>query len=43
MHVAIEVAKEAGPGKNVLAVLPDTGERYISTDLFKVAEKAENA
>ena len=41
MQVALEVAKEAGAGKNVLVVLPDTGERYISTDLFKVSEKSE--
>lgn len=41
MHVAFQIAGEAGAGKNVLVVLPDTGERYISTDLFKVAEKTE--
>ncbi|MHC4183868.1 MAG: cysteine synthase A [Planctomycetota bacterium] len=39
MHVALQVAREAGPDENVLVVLPDTGERYISTDLFKVIEK----
>ncbi len=39
MHVALQIAREAGPDKNVLVVLPDTGERYISTDLFKVTEK----
>lgn len=39
MHVAFQIAQEAGAGKNVLVVLPDTGERYISTDLFKVAER----
>ncbi len=39
MHVALQVAREAGPDKNVLAILPDTGERYISTDLFKAVEK----
>ncbi len=43
MHVALQVAKEAGPDENVLVVLPDTGERYISTDLFKITEKTENA
>ena len=31
---AIKVAQELGPGKNVVVVLPDTGERYLSTDLF---------
>jgi cysteine synthase A len=39
MHVALQIAREAGPDENVLVVLPDTGERYISTDLFKVTEK----
>ncbi len=31
---AIKVAKELGPGKNVVVMLPDLGERYLSTDLF---------
>lgn len=31
---AIEVAKKAGKGKTVLTVIPDTGERYLSTPLF---------
>ena len=31
---AIEVAKKAGMGKTVVTVLPDTGERYLSTPLF---------
>lgn len=39
MHAALQVAREVGPDKNVLAILPDTGERYISTDLFKAVEK----
>ena len=39
MHVALQIARDAGPDKNVLVVLPDTGERYISTDLFKDVEK----
>ncbi|MCP5004731.1 MAG: cysteine synthase A [Planctomycetes bacterium] len=38
VHVALQIAKEAGPDKNVLVVLPDTGERYISTDLFKLVD-----
>ena len=33
-YAAILVAEELGPGKNVLVLLPDTGERYLSTDLF---------
>lgn len=31
---ALKLAKELGPGKTVVTVLPDTGERYFSTDLF---------
>ena len=29
-HVAVELAKEMGKGKNVIVVLPDSGSRYIS-------------
>lgn len=29
---ALEVAKQLGPGKRVLTVLPDTGERYLSIE-----------
>ncbi len=31
---ALEIAKEAPKGANILAMLPDTGERYLSTPLF---------
>ena len=31
---AIKLAKKLGKGKNVVTVLPDTGERYYSTELF---------
>jgi len=30
VHVAVEIAKELGPGKVVLTVLPDHGNRYVS-------------
>jgi cysteine synthase A len=32
---ALEVAKTAAPGSVILAMLPDTGERYLSTFLFE--------
>jgi cysteine synthase A len=32
---ALEVAKDAKPGEVILAMLPDTGERYLSTFLFE--------
>jgi len=31
---AMEIAKQLGAGQNVVAILPDTGERYLTTDLF---------
>ena len=31
---AIKIARQLGPGKSVVTVLPDTGERYLSTCLF---------
>jgi len=31
---ALRVAKEAAQGSTILAMLPDTGERYLSTPLF---------
>ena len=37
LWAALQVAKELGPGKNVVTILPDTGERYLSMDeAFKV-------
>lgn len=32
--VAMQVAERAAPGAVILAMLPDTGERYLSTPLF---------
>ncbi|MBV9949995.1 MAG: cysteine synthase A [Myxococcales bacterium] len=34
VHVALQVARELGEGKNVVTVLPDTGERYFSLDEY---------
>lgn len=31
---ALEIAKDAPKGANILVMLPDTGERYLSTPLF---------
>lgn len=33
---AIEEAKKLGKGKKVLFIAPDNGERYLSTDLYKL-------
>ena len=35
---AMELAKELGPGKRVVAVLASTGERYLSTPLFEYTD-----
>ncbi len=32
--VALEVARELGPGKRVLVMLPDTGERYLTVQHY---------
>jgi cysteine synthase len=34
LHASCIVAQELGRGKRVLAILPDTGERYLSTEWF---------
>lgn len=34
VFAALKVAKKLGPGKNVVTILCDTGERYLSTGVF---------
>ena len=34
LHASCLVAPQLGRGKRVLAILPDTGERYLSTELW---------
>lgn len=36
IYAALEVAKKLGTGKKILALAPDNGERYLSTDLYNV-------
>lgn len=36
VFAAINEAQQLGPGKVVVVVAPDTGERYLSTELFKI-------
>jgi cysteine synthase A len=33
-HAALQVAKDLGKGKRVVALLPDLGERYLTHELF---------
>ncbi len=35
IHAALEIAKKLGKGKKVLAIIPDNGERYLSTPLYQ--------
>ena len=35
MHVAVQKAKELEKGKNIVVILPDLGERYLSNNVFK--------
>ena len=35
LAAALKVAETAGKGSVILAMLPDTGERYLSTPLFE--------
>lgn len=35
LYVALKKAKELGPGKTVVAVLPDSGMKYLSTPLYE--------
>lgn len=34
LYGAVAVAQKLGPDKNVVVILPDTGERYLSTGIF---------
>ncbi len=34
LHIGLQMAKQFGPGHKMVVLLPDTGERYLSTDLF---------
>ena len=37
--IAMQIAEEAEPGSVILAMLPDTGERYLSSPLFEGIEE----
>ena len=39
LAVAIQVAEKADPGSVILCMLPDTGERYLSSPLFAGIEE----
>jgi len=33
-HVALELARDLGPGRTVVVLFPDSGERYLTSNLF---------
>lgn len=39
IHAALQLAKELGKGKNVLAIIPSNGERYLSTPLYNFEDQ----
>jgi cysteine synthase A len=43
LAAAIEVAKRSPAGTNIVCMLPDTGERYLSTPLFEDISEEMNA
>lgn len=34
VFAALKVAKDLGPGKKVVVIIPSNGERYLSTPLY---------
>jgi len=43
LAAALQVARRAPPGSNIVCMLPDTGERYMSTPLFDGIDVDMNA
>lgn len=35
LHIALQKAKDLGPGKNIVVIFPDNGFKYLSTELFE--------
>lgn len=38
-HAALGVARELGPGRTVVVLFPDIGERYLTTNLFEEGQE----
>jgi len=41
-HAALQIAQRLGSGQTVVVILPDTGERYLSTGLFDQQPDSSN-
>ncbi len=42
LAAALTIAERSAPGTNILCMLPDTGERYLSTPLFETIGESMN-
>jgi cysteine synthase A len=42
VHAALELARELGPGKRVVTIIPDSAERYLSKHIFEGGELTPN-
>lgn len=42
LAAALEIARQADPGSVIVAMLPDTGERYLSTFMFEHIEEGSD-
>jgi cysteine synthase A len=43
LAAALQVARRSAPGTNIVCMLPDTGERYLSTPLFEDIQEEMSA
>lgn len=43
VYAALEVARELGPGKRVVVILPDVGERYSSLEAYFESEEGRQS
>ena len=43
VHAALELARELGPGHRVACIAPDSGARYLTTELYAAAERLDEA
>lgn len=42
VHAALDVARDLGEGKNVVTIIPDSSERYLSKDIYDWKEAEED-
>lgn len=42
VHAALDVCRDLGEGKNVVTIIPDSSERYLSTDIYEWKETEED-